>query len=119
MSDTHDTGGHHGPNVQAYLLVFGALSIFTAISFVVNHHFGTGSTPGMLIILGVAVVKACLVGFIFMHLKWDWRKLYFMIVPVFILAVMMMIVFMPDIVIAWKMGDLEPSIPGKTVKSQK
>ena len=52
--------------------------------------------------MGVAVVKAFLVGLIFMHLKYDWGKLYFMIVPVFILGTMMMIVLMPDIVMAWQ-----------------
>jgi cytochrome c oxidase subunit IV len=54
-----------------------------------------------LVILGVAIVKAALVGWIFMHLKFDWRKLYFLIVPAFILGAMMMIVLMPDIVLAW------------------
>ena len=37
-----------------------------------------------------------------MHLKFDWAKVYFIIVPVSILGVMMMIVLMPDIVMAWQ-----------------
>ena len=36
-----------------------------------------------------------------MHLKYDWGKLYFLIVPAFILGAMMMIVLLPDIVLAW------------------
>ena len=54
---------------------------------------------GFVLILGVAFLKAFLVGFYFMHLKWDWRLFYFIIVPVFILGVMMVIILMPDCVI--------------------
>ncbi len=32
----------------------------------------------------------------------DWRKLYFMIFPAFILGAMMMMVFLPDMVLAWQ-----------------
>jgi hypothetical protein len=33
----------------------------------------------------------------FMHLKWDWKFLYFLIIPVFIMGTMMMTVLLPDI----------------------
>ena len=33
-----------------------------------------------------------------MHLKYDWGRLYFLICPVFIMAVMMMFVLLPDTV---------------------
>jgi len=95
---------HHGPDVKSYLVIFGALSVFTAISFVVNEfvrHDTISATTGMLLILGVAVVKAVLVGMYFMHLKYDWAKLYFMIIPCFILATMFIVVLLPDIVLAW------------------
>ena len=121
MADTHDsiageTGhGHHGPTLPLYLAVAAVLSVFTAVSFIVNAMVLDPHTPkseqpwyrmishmtSLWIILGVAICKASLVGAFFMHLKYDWFKLYFMIVPVFILAVMMMLVLMPDIVVAW------------------
>jgi cytochrome c oxidase subunit 4 len=95
---------HHGPGLKAYLVIFAALSVFTALSFVVNYlareekitHF-----QSFVIILGVAIVKATLVGAYFMHLVVDWRKLYYLLIPAFILGTMMMIVLMPDIVLAW------------------
>ncbi len=92
---------HHGPKLQVYYVVFGALCIFTAVSFFVNLHYGVGSYTGMAIIMGVAVCKATLVCMFFMHLKYEWNKLYFLIIPVGILAVMMVIVFMPDGVVGW------------------
>ncbi len=122
MTDMHSTAevhAEHGPNVRAYFLVFAALAFFTAISFIVKDVFeehGLDVTTGMFIILGVAVVKALLVAAIFMHLKWDFSKLYYMIIPAFILGIMMMIVLMPDIVMAWHKGDLRPSETSTTKK---
>jgi cytochrome c oxidase subunit 4 len=81
-----------------------ALSVFTAASFLVNSMVRGGSmTPhmGFALILGVAICKATLVGAFFMHLKYEWAKLYFLIVPAFILGLMMMLVLLPDAVLAW------------------
>jgi caa(3)-type oxidase subunit IV len=99
----HDAHAHAGPPVLAYVIVFAALSVFTAVSFIVNgiFHEPEHKLTGAVIILIVAIIKAVLVGLIFMHLKYDWARLYFLIIPVFILGVMMMMVLMPDIVFAW------------------
>lgn len=110
---THDAS--HDLRVKAYFTVFVALSIFTAVSFLANEAVRQGwigVQTSFIIIIGVAVIKACLVGLIFMHLNFDWGKVYFIIVPIFILAVMMILVFMPDIVIAWQPGQtpLEPPV---------
>jgi caa(3)-type oxidase subunit IV len=94
------THAHGGPDLKAYLAVFYLLCALTAVSFVVNFFLGQNQTS-MLIILAVAVVKALCVAMIFMHLKMDWGKLYFIIVPVVIMGIMMMIVLLPDIVLAW------------------
>jgi cytochrome c oxidase subunit 4 len=95
----------HVMTTKPYLVVFGLLCCFTLVSFLVNdvvRHGSLSSAAGFVIILGVAVVKAGLVGTYFMHLKWDWRKLYFLIVPAFVLAPMFMFALMPDIVLYWK-----------------
>jgi cytochrome c oxidase subunit 4 len=104
MSDAHGSHGHGGTGVTAYLVIFGALVVFTTLSFVVNAAVrggSIGSHTGFAIILGVAVCKAVLVGMFFMHLKFDWPRVYFMIVPVLILGTMMVIVLLPDIVLGW------------------
>src|SRR5262249_8646374 len=97
MTDAHDA--HHGPDVKAYLVIFGALSVFTGLSFAL--YYALPRNISFLAILLVAVVKATLVGMYFMHLKLDWGRLYFLIIPAFILGTMMMIVLMPDIVLGW------------------
>jgi caa(3)-type oxidase subunit IV len=99
-----DEHAHHGPNLQVYMVIGLALSIFTAVSFIVNGMVRANwieATLGFAIILGVAVVKTLLVALYFMHLKYDWRKVGFFIVPALILGAMWYFVFMPDIVLAW------------------
>ncbi len=110
---THDTHSDeavvgydesHGPGVKSYLLVFSGLALFTLVSFVANYlarHDTITPHESFVIILGVSVVKTCLVGTFFMHLIVDWRRVYYLIIPAFILGTMMMIVLLPDIVLAW------------------
>ncbi len=105
MTDAHGHGEHAGPSYKGYMIVAAALAGFTAASFVVNSFVRDQVIEphvGFTIILGVAVCKAMLVGAFFMHLRWEWGKLYYMIVPAFILGTMMMMVLLPDAVIAWK-----------------
>jgi cytochrome c oxidase subunit IV len=101
-----DQSHAHGPvNIKPYIAVFVALSIFTAVSFIVNrfvHDDHISATTGFILILSVAVIKALLVVAIFMHLKWDWGRLYFMIIPAMILAPMLVFALLPDIVLYWK-----------------
>ncbi len=109
MADEHKSE-HAGPSVQAYLYVFGALCVCTLISFVANHflaHDDPRASAG--IIMGVAVVKAVLVAGIFMHLKFDFGKLYCIILPVCVVTVMMVIILSIDIVLAWH------ALPGRGV----
>jgi cytochrome c oxidase subunit 4 len=117
MAQAHPTGehAHHGPTFQLYMIVAVALAIFTGLSFVFNwmaREKMIGVETSFVLILGVAVCKAVLVGMFFMHLKYEWGKLYFMIVPAFILGAMMMFVLLPDIVITWQASKhpLEPPV---------
>jgi cytochrome c oxidase subunit 4 len=117
MAAAHPPGehAHHGPTFRLYMTVATALAIFTGLSFVFNYMAREkmiGVETSFVLILGVAVCKAVLVGLFFMHLKYEWGKLYFMIVPAFILGAMMMFVLLPDIVISWQASKhpLEPPV---------
>ena len=99
-SAEHDD--HHARLFKIYMIVAAVLAVCTGSSFASTSWSATSRSAwsmGFVLILGVAVVKAFLVGFYFMHLKWDWRLLYFIIVPVFILGAMMVIILMPDMVV--------------------
>ncbi|MCI0742567.1 MAG: cytochrome C oxidase subunit IV family protein [Gemmataceae bacterium] len=100
MMDAHDDI-EHGPKFQTYINVFVALMIFTLASFGAYKILGQGQSS-MWIILAISVAKATLVALIFMHLKFDWPRVYCIVIPVCVMAVMMMIVLLPDFVIAWR-----------------
>jgi len=108
MADHSHHAAHdhaHSGSLGSYIAVFVALSVFTLVSFAANWMVQKGSmttTTAFVIILGVATIKAVLVAMIFMHLKWDWKRLYFMIAPAFILAPFLIMALLPDIVLAWK-----------------
>jgi len=92
-------GEHNGTLFRLYMIIAVVLSVCTASSFLVNYLVRENTLThvmGFVLILGVAIIKATLVGIYFMHLKWDWKLLYIIIIPAFVLAVMWAIVLMPD-----------------------
>jgi caa(3)-type oxidase subunit IV len=100
----HHGHGHHGPSVKTYMAVFGALVVCTLVSFVANvgvRQGVIGPLSSFGVIMTVAVIKALLVAYFFMHLIVDWRKVYIFIVPTLILGPLMVVVLLPDIVLAW------------------
>jgi caa(3)-type oxidase subunit IV len=102
MADTTHAGEHHGPGFGSYMTVAAVLSVCTVASFFFNglaQNQTITTFTSFALILSVAILKATLVVLIFMHLKWDWRFLYFLLIPTFILGVMMMVVLMPDILL--------------------
>jgi caa(3)-type oxidase subunit IV len=108
MTDSHaHAADHHahGPaTTRPFIIVFAALCVFTAVSFVVNVFVRDGylaAQTGFVIILAVAVVKSLCVATYFMHLKWDWNRLYFIIIPALVLAPMLVFALLPDLVIYW------------------
>jgi cytochrome c oxidase subunit 4 len=103
-AEPHPEGGHAGPGLRLYLAVAVALGVFTLASFAVNQLVARKVFEphvGFTVILGVAVCKAFLVGAFFMHLSFDWRKLYFLLVPAALLAAVLVVGLLPDMVIAW------------------
>lgn len=106
MAHGHAAEAHAGPGFKAYLTVFAALSVFTALSFVFYYSFPRDTS--FLLILGVAVIKAVLVGVYFMHLILDWPRVYYLIIPAFILGVLLIVVLLPDIVLGWHHPRVNP-----------
>jgi cytochrome c oxidase subunit IV len=96
-----------------YMLIAVLLAACTLSSFVFNmfvHSKAISPVSGFLLILAVAFVKVILVGWVFMHLKWDWRSLYFLIVPVAMLGVLMMIVIASDSYIGMSRDEMDAHI---------
>lgn len=110
MKDHED----HGDIFKLYLMVFGALTVATAVSFGA-YELVSNETTRLVIIMIVSVIKATLVAYIFMHLKFDWGKVFAIMIPVVVMAIMMIIVLLPDIVLAWhEKAPESQSVPGST-----
>ena len=99
MSDPQNDA-HAGPDFKVYLYVFAALCVCTAMSFVVNQVMGE-ILRSAAVIMAIAVLKATLVAGIFMHLKYDWGKLYGIILPVCVLTVMLVLILSIDQTFVW------------------
>jgi cytochrome c oxidase subunit 4 len=103
MSEPQTT--HHGEvSTRIYLIVFGLLLAFTAVSFAANEavrHNLISPFASFVVILSVAVCKAVLVGVFFMHLLFDWRRVFMLIVPGLMLGVLLVLVLLPDMVLSW------------------
>lgn len=104
MSEPHtdhaDPGHAHGDLEGLYLKVFGALIVCTAVSFITVSSFwvnSLGHETGHTVVMIVAVIKALLVAMFFMHLKYDWNKLYFMLVPSLVVGTILICALLPDI----------------------
>lgn len=99
MSETttgHDHGaddGQHAPYIKVWL----ALAVFTAIEYFYARWFKDTFTILVLGLMFWAVIKASLVGWYFMHLKFEGKWVYFMLVPAGILACVFVFALTPDV----------------------
>jgi cytochrome c oxidase subunit 4 len=79
------SGSHHVVPIGAYIAVFLALMVFTAVTvWAAGQDFGAYNTA---VAVGIAVAKATLVVLIFMHVKWGTKltQLYVVAGVVFLL----------------------------------
>jgi len=76
MDNNNDTPHHHILPLKVYLIVGAALLILTVITIIVAQI--PLGPYNLVVALGIAVIKAVLVAFFFMHLLYD-NKLYLLI----------------------------------------
>lgn len=89
---------HHKSHRTVFVIVFVMLCILTALSFwIANSHLMENQLTGWLAMMTVSVAKAFLVITFFMHLWWEKRWKYVLTIPALILAVVMILLLIPDI----------------------
>jgi len=93
----HSHGDDHAGHVRTYLKVFVSLAIFTAIEFFYAQIFANKFAVLILGLMTWAVIKAGLVGLYFMHLKYEGKWVFAMLVPAGILACVLVFALLPDI----------------------
>jgi cytochrome c oxidase subunit 4 len=117
MADTNLTAAQHEhaeSHVQTYLKVFLALLVFTVLEYFYAKFASRFQFHISLLILGLmmmAIIKAVLVAMYFMHLKFEGRWVYLMLVPAGILAAVFVVALTPDIA-------LQPGAPPTSVEDE-
>lgn len=114
MADTHDTHAHDAHPEPNYMGVFYILCACTAVSFITVSAFwvsNLGAQSGHTVVMLVAVIKALLVAMYFMHLKYDWFRVYGMMVPTMIMGTLLVLALLPDMTFSETrvIGDRPPS----------
>ena len=88
----------HTTSVRAYLVVFLALLVLTILEYVYARAFADAE---FLVLVGglvaLAAVKAGLVGLFFMHLLFEGRWKYLLLIPTAFLASVVVLGLVPDI----------------------
>ena len=95
---THDQEMAVESHTSQYIKIFLVLTVFTICEYLyasifANHTF-------LVLVLGLmtmAIIKATLVGLYFMHLKFEGKWVYAMLVPAGILALILTFALFPDV----------------------
>jgi cytochrome c oxidase subunit 4 len=93
---TYDQQQHvesHAP----YMKIFYMLLVLTILEYFYAKVFAGSAITLVLGLVILAGIKAGLVGAYFMHVKFEGKWVYFMIVPAAILATIFILALMPDI----------------------
>lgn len=93
-------GDHGGDHMPLYNRTIITLSVLTALEFGIAYFLdkGLGMTAGILLLVGLAGVKAFLVAKFFMHLKFDPKALGYVIATPLFLATPLILITGYDVV---------------------
>jgi cytochrome c oxidase subunit 4 len=99
MAASEIVAEHAAESHAPYLRVFAALAVLTAIEYFYAMVLKDNFAVLVLGLLFLAVIKAGLVGWYFMHLKFEGNWVYIMLVPAMILATIIVFALTPDMVL--------------------
>jgi cytochrome c oxidase subunit 4 len=91
IAEEHATEAH-----APYLRVWAALAVLTLIEYWYAFLFKNLFLVLLTGLLVWAVIKAGMVGWYFMHLKYEGNWVYILIVPAFVLATIIVVALLPD-----------------------
>ena len=99
MTEAHRTFDQqqHTESHAPYMKVFFALLVFTILEYLYAKFTQDSFFLLVFGLMAMAITKATLVGMYFMHLKFEGRWVYIMLVPACILAMVLIFALYPDI----------------------
>lgn len=101
-----------------YLRVWLALAVLTAIEYFYASWF---SGIFVVLVLGLllwAALKAGLVGWYFMHLKFEGKWVYLLIVPALLMATILVLALLPDQLFPYRDEDLDGAAPSAVAEPE-
>ena len=95
----------HESHDKTYYWVFGWLTLWTILELAWPGWFE--GDPGLrwLLLSGLGVmacIKACLVGYYYMHLKWEGKLIWIAILSPVVLSIVMIVGLLPDAIGYWE-----------------
>jgi cytochrome c oxidase subunit IV len=99
MSAFEVAAEHATESHAPYLKVWAGLAVLTLVEYYYASMFKSHFLILLMGLLFLAVVKAGMVGWYFMHLKFEGNWVYIMIVPAMILATIIVLALTPDMVL--------------------
>lgn len=97
MHNDHAPGEtHHGPGLNIYYSVFGALAVLTVVTVAVSR-IHLAPVTAVVIAFMIAISKATLVAAYFMHLKYDSKAIHLMAIMPTLLTALLLMALMPDV----------------------
>jgi cytochrome c oxidase subunit 4 len=93
-----------------YLMVWLALAILTGIEYFYAYYLNPWFLILVLGLLFWAAIKAGLVAWFFMHLKFEGRWVYILIVPACVLAAVLVLALCPDVAMKPVEEDVEETV---------
>ena len=94
---TYDQHQEMESHVTTYLRVFVALLVFTVLEYLYARVTQAHFVSLVLGLMTLAVTKAALVAIFFMHLKFEGRWVYLLLVPAGLLAAGLVLALYPDL----------------------
>ncbi len=106
-----------------YMKIWFILAILTGVEYFYAKIFKDHFTLLVVGLMALALVKACMVGWYFMHLKFEKKWVYILIVPACVMAVFLTLMLTPDMAMkpideesfedeeAWVAPASDPEIP--------
>jgi cytochrome c oxidase subunit 4 len=94
-----------------YYLIFGVLVVLTIVTVAVAFLEIHSEIAKVLLALAIASIKASAVAFFFMHLKFEGKLIYLILIVPLLLCVLLVVALIPDIVYGVPFNRMVPA-PG-------
>ena len=115
IGDGHEEPhGHTEPmphHAVPYYLIFGVLVVLTAITVAVAFLEIHSEIAKVLLALTIASIKASAVALFFMHLKFEGKLIYLILIVPLLLCILLVVALIPDIVYHTPFDRMTP-LPG-------